>query len=199
MLLKISLTSGDNGFGLEDWLLPALLCEITYAIFLVLFSRLQLILASTLSEGWSSLLADIRSEVPLCLNHSILGDQAAQNQSQKQCRPLNAMQRFNLYPELILATLYRILFSFHLLPIQCYRVTRQLDGNPIAIVVSPSSFAKAIRNDRYHPYQQLSSPKKCQKFYPHTLSLDLQSLMFCVWVFIHKIVVSNINSSGRFL
>ncbi|KAA0200253.1 hypothetical protein FBUS_09148 [Fasciolopsis buskii] len=159
----------------------------------------QLILASTLSEGWSSLLADIRSEVPLCLNHSILGDQAAQNQSQKQCRPLNAMQRFNLYPELILATLYRILFSFHLLPIQCYRVTRQLDGNPIAIVVSPSSFAKAIRNDRYHPYQQLSSPKKCQKFYPHTLSLDLQSLMFCVWVFIHKIVVSNINSSGRFL
>ncbi|THD23174.1 C-mannosyltransferase dpy-19 [Fasciola hepatica] len=107
----------------------------------------QMILASNLTEAWNSLLTDIRSEVPLCLDLSEPTDQSTQPSKRKQCRPLNAMQRFNLYPELILATMYRILRSINLLQIQCYRVKRELNWNPIAIVVSPTQFAKAIQND----------------------------------------------------
>ncbi|TPP56582.1 hypothetical protein FGIG_12066 [Fasciola gigantica] len=127
-------------------------------------SFFQMILASNLTEAWNSLLTDIRSEVPLCLNLSEPTDQSTQPSKRKQCRPLNAMQRFNLYPELILATIYRILRSVNLLQIQCYRVKRELNWNPIAIVVSPTQFAKAIQNDRYGSHSNLFSFRRGRQF-----------------------------------
>ncbi|VDP83075.1 unnamed protein product, partial [Echinostoma caproni] len=100
-------------------------------------------------------------QLPLCMNttHSGTVGLIEQQQQQPRCRPLNAMQRFNLYPELVLATIYRILRSYELLKTECYQVSRYLTRDPVAIVVNPTLFAQAIQDPRYLPTSNIS--RKC--------------------------------------
>lgn len=100
----------------------------------------QLITARTWLTGWYSLIHDARTEVPRCLNASGAVD------SNAQCPHLNSMQRFNLYPELILATIYRVLWSHGALSLECYRVQRDVPSRPIALAVNPHTFQEAVRN-----------------------------------------------------
>lgn len=100
----------------------------------------QLITARAWLAGWYSLIHDARTEVPRCFNASGTVD------SKVPCPDLNSMQRFNLYPELILATVYRILRSQGLLSQECYRVQRDVPSGPIALVVNPPVFLEHIRN-----------------------------------------------------
>ncbi|CAL8071737.1 unnamed protein product [Calicophoron daubneyi] len=106
----------------------------------------QLILASNWSEGWYSLLSDVRTEVPRCLKLTNSADPSDISFTE-YCSDLNAMRRFNLYPELILAWAYRLAQQYRLLPEACYQVNRDIPPNPIALAVSPNTFAQAIRND----------------------------------------------------
>ncbi|KAG5441869.1 putative C-mannosyltransferase dpy19l1 [Clonorchis sinensis] len=124
----------------------------------------QLILSPTLKVGWNSLLADTRTEYPRCWNAS-QGSKALDQCGQTE---LNAMQRFNLYPELILAVAYRLALTYGLLSQVCYRVNRDIPNTPIAFAVTPSMFEQTRYNDSIslEPTQ--------------TVGLEDQSIVSCV-------------------
>ncbi|KAF6773627.1 hypothetical protein AHF37_07335, partial [Paragonimus kellicotti] len=104
----------------------------------------QIILSPSLRIAWESLVHDTRTEVPRCLN---LSSNPVFHHNSEPCSKLNAMQRFNLYPELILAIAYRLAHSYGLLSSECYQVTRDVPPNPIALVVNPNSFEMVIYNN----------------------------------------------------
>ncbi|CAH8442802.1 unnamed protein product [Heterobilharzia americana] len=91
----------------------------------------QIVLAPTFVDGFNSLLNDTRTEYPACLN--LTGNTDIQQDS--SCPSLNAIERFNLYPELLLAGAYRFLKSFGLLKSYCFQVKRDPPIDSIAIAV----------------------------------------------------------------
>ncbi|CAH8430389.1 unnamed protein product [Schistosoma turkestanicum] len=93
----------------------------------------QMVLASTFMEGFNSLLMDTRTEYPPCL--SLVND--TDTQKDNQCANLNAIERFNLYPELLLAGVYRFLNTFNLTKRYCFQVKRDPPTNVIAIAINP--------------------------------------------------------------
>ncbi|CAH8435864.1 unnamed protein product [Schistosoma margrebowiei] len=97
----------------------------------------QIVLASTFMEGFSSLLTDTRTEYPPCL--SLVNDTGTQKNN--QCANLNSIERFNLYPELLLAGAYRFLHTFDLIRHYCFQVKRDPPTNPIAIAINPNIMA----------------------------------------------------------
>ncbi|KAF7252953.1 hypothetical protein EG68_11613 [Paragonimus skrjabini miyazakii] len=104
----------------------------------------QIIFSPSLRIAWESLVHDTRTEVPRCLN---LSSNPVFQHGSEPCTKLNAMQRFNLYPELILAIAYRFAHSYGLLSSECYQVTRDVPPNPIALVVNPNSFEMFMYNN----------------------------------------------------
>lgn len=62
-------------------------------------------------------------------------------QKNNQCANLNSIERFNLYPELLLAGAYRFLHTFDLIRHYCFQVKRDPPTNPIAIAINPNIMA----------------------------------------------------------
>ncbi|OON15419.1 hypothetical protein X801_08780 [Opisthorchis viverrini] len=78
------------------------------------------------------------------------------------------MQRFNLYPELILAVVYRLAHTYGLLSQVCYRVNRDIPNTPIAFAVTPSLLEQTRYNDSI-----LLEPTQ-------TVGVEDQSIVSCV-------------------
>ncbi|TNN16583.1 putative C-mannosyltransferase DPY19L1 isoform 3 [Schistosoma japonicum] len=93
----------------------------------------QIILAPSFMEGFNSLLADTRTEYPPCLN--VVNNTDVHKDI--KCAKLNAIERFNVYPELLLAGIYRFLQSFGLIKRYCFQVKRDLPTNIIAMAIDP--------------------------------------------------------------
>ncbi|XP_018647686.1 hypothetical protein Smp_123950 [Schistosoma mansoni] len=97
----------------------------------------QIVLASTFVEGFNSLLTDTRTEYPPYL--SVVNDTDIRKNN--QCVNLNAIERFNLYPELLLAGAYRFLHTFDFIRHYCFQVKRDPPIDPIAIAINPNIMA----------------------------------------------------------
>ncbi|CAH8435101.1 unnamed protein product [Schistosoma haematobium] len=123
----------------------------------------QIVLASTFVEGFNSLLTDTRTEYPPCL--SLVNDKGTQKNN--QCANLNSIERFNLYPELLLAGAYRFLHTFDLIRHYCFQVKRDPPTNPIAIAINPNIMAN------------LSQLRKLDVIPSNQLKINSNSIISC--------------------
>ncbi|CAH8825222.1 unnamed protein product [Trichobilharzia szidati] len=123
----------------------------------------QMILAPTYMDAFNSLLTDSRTEYPPCLN--LTGN--TDNDQDVNCSKLNAIERFNLFPELLLAGAYRYLNSIGLIKRYCFQVKRDPPVHPIAI---------AIDSDVMKNSAQL---KKLDVIPTHQLKISNTSIISC--------------------
>jgi hypothetical protein len=76
---------------------------------------------------FKSLVTDTSLNISL---NRLIFDQMLNDQRTEYPNTINALQRFNLYPEIFVAFLYRTFKSFNLLEKTCWRINREDDGMP---------------------------------------------------------------------
>ncbi|VDN34563.1 unnamed protein product [Dibothriocephalus latus] len=117
-------------------------------------------MADSLSSGLASLFNDTLTEYPSqfgCLNNSagehgylpdlvVCSSSSSSSGSSKAFPGINVLERFNVYPELLLAALYRLANQWRLLSSQCFEVSLGSVDQVHALAVPPEDFNPTRQN-----------------------------------------------------